>query len=197
MTIFYHFNASSFIHSLVVTFDILDLCVTCVCVRIIVCLHSSKGIQSLNHFQVTYIQLRSFVIQTSLVIYIDLAKSCPLFFLGDLHPFKESFHLGFVSNLHPSWWNLITQPFFGDLHPFKELCHLGFVSDLNLSWRNLITQPFFGDLHPFKESCHLGLVSDLHPSWWHLITYPFFGDLYPFKESCHLLLERFLNAMSF
>ena len=139
MTIFYHFNASSFIHSLVVTFDILDLCVTSVCVRIIVSLHSFKGIQSLSHFQVTYIQLRSFVIQTSSVIYINLAESCPLFFQGDLHPFKESCHLSFVSNLHPSWRNLITQPFFDNLHPFKELCHLGFVNDLNLSWQNLIT----------------------------------------------------------
>ena len=37
-------EASSFIHFLVVTFDFLDLRVTCVCVRILVCLHSSKGI---------------------------------------------------------------------------------------------------------------------------------------------------------
>ena len=34
----------SFIHFLVVTFDILDLRVTCVCVRILICLHSFKGI---------------------------------------------------------------------------------------------------------------------------------------------------------
>ena len=174
MIIFYHFDASFFIHFLVVTFDILDLCVTCVCMRILVCLHSSKGIQSLSHFQVTYIQLRSFVIQTLSAIYIGLAESCPFFFFGDLHPFKESCHLGFVSDLHPSWQNLITQPFFGDLHPFKESCHLCFVSDLHPSWRTLITQPFFADLHPSKESCHLGFVSDLHPSWWTLITQPFF-----------------------
>ena len=99
------------------------------------------GPQSLSHFQVTYIQLRSFVIQTSSAIYIDLAESCPFFF-GDLHQFMESCHSGFISDLHLSWQNLITQLFFGDLYPFKESCHLGFVSDLHPSWRNLITQPF-------------------------------------------------------
>ena len=119
-------------------FDILDLCVTFVCVRFLVYLHSSKGIQSLSHFQVTYNQLQSFVIQTSSTIYISLAESCLFFFFfGDLHPFKESCHLGFVGDLHLSW-NLIAQPFFGDLHPFKESCHLGFVSDLHPSWQNLI-----------------------------------------------------------
>ena len=51
-----------------------------ICVRILVCLHSSKGIQSLSHFQVTYNQLQSFVIQTSSTIYISLAESCLFFF---------------------------------------------------------------------------------------------------------------------
>ena len=27
---------------------------------------------------------------------------------SDLHPFKESCHLAFISDLHPSWQNLIT-----------------------------------------------------------------------------------------
>ena len=125
MTIFYHFDASSFIHFLVITFDILDLRVIYIYVRILVCLHSSKSIQSLSHFQVTYIQLRSFIIQTSSVIYIGLAESCHFFFFFcDLHPFKKSCHLGFVNNLHPSWQNHITQPFFSDLHPCNESCHL-------------------------------------------------------------------------
>ena len=43
-TIFYHFDASSLIHFLVVTFDILDLLVTCIFMRILVYLHSSKSI---------------------------------------------------------------------------------------------------------------------------------------------------------
>ena len=44
----------------------------------------------------------------SSAIYIGLAESCPFFFFGDLHPFKESCHLGFVSDLHSSWQTLIT-----------------------------------------------------------------------------------------
>ena len=69
------------------------------------------------------------------MIYICLARILSLsHFFGDLHQFKESCHSGFVSDLHPSWRNLITWLFFGDLHPFKESCHLDFVSDLHLSY---------------------------------------------------------------
>ena len=46
----------------------------------------------------------------------------------------------FVSNLHPSWQNLIIWPF--DL-PLKGFCLFGrFVSNLHLSRRNLVTWPF-------------------------------------------------------
>ena len=74
------------------------------------------------------------------MIYIRLGGILSLgHFFGDLHPFKESCHLGVVNDLHSSWLNLITWPFFGHFHPFKESCHLGFVSDLHPFWRNLIT----------------------------------------------------------
>ena len=75
--------------------------------------------------------------------------------LGDLHPFKESYHLGFINNLHPSKGILSLSQFLCDFHPVKESYHLGFISDLHLSkgilslshfyviyiqLRNLITQ---------------------------------------------------------
>ena len=54
-------------------------------------------------------------------------------FLGNLHLVKESYHLGFVSDLHPSKGILSLSHFLGDLHPVKESYHLGFVNDLHLS----------------------------------------------------------------
>ena len=70
----------------------------------------------------------------SLVTYIHQSGILSLgHFLGDLHPFKESCHLGFVSDLHPSWQNFITLTF---------ICLIpvgGIISNLHPSRRNLVT----------------------------------------------------------
>ena len=47
---FHTFDGSSFVHFLVVMFDVLDLHVTCVSTRILVCLPSSMGTLSLSYF---------------------------------------------------------------------------------------------------------------------------------------------------
>ena len=156
------------------------------------------GILSLSHFLVTYIHLRNLVTQVSSLIYIRLGGISSLgHFFGDLHPFKESCHLGFVNDLHSSWLNRNTWPFFTSIRLRNLVTQALSVIYIRFGRILSLSHFFFSDLHLFNESCHLGFVSNLHPSWWNLITWPFFGDLHPFKESCHLLLERLLDAMSF
>ena len=92
-----------------------DLCVTCVFARILICFRFPF---------ITCIRPKNFGTHSS---------------LGDLHSVKESYHLGFISNLHPSKGILSLSHFLGDLHPVKESYHLGFVSDLHPSKGNLIT----------------------------------------------------------
>ena len=97
---------------------------------------------------VIYPYLRSFAKYTvPSVTYIRRSGVLILnhFWFSDLHPFKGFCQVyGFVNNVHPSMWNLVTQPFFfffPDLHPFKGFCQVyGFVSNVHPSRWNLVTQ---------------------------------------------------------
>ena len=98
---------------------------------------------------VIYPYLRSFAKNTiPSITYIRLSGVLILnyFWFSDLHPFKGFCQVyGFISNVHLSRRNLVTQPFFfPDLHPFKGFCQVyGFVSNVHPSRQNLVTQLFF------------------------------------------------------